>query len=258
LTGNLFAWLNVSIFAHLQEPVAFLPVLSTAVRHTIPEVRVTNKTPGLHHNGNIYPFVASRKKYLFLKRTFDILFSMGILMLVMTWLLPIVALLIRMDSKGPVFFLQKRVGKNGRIFRCIKFRTMHRNEEADEKPACENDERITRTGMFLRMTGIDELPQFINVLGGQMSVVGPRPHMITDCIRFSFVISSYSFRNLVRPGITGWAQVNGHHGKITDYKCIQQRYYWDALYVNKACLWLDMKILAKTCWRMAGNVRREA
>jgi putative colanic acid biosynthesis UDP-glucose lipid carrier transferase len=164
----------------------------------------------------------------------------------MTWLIPLVAMLIKLDSKGPVFFRQKRIGRNGRPFQCLKFRTMIQNPEADERPAEENDERITRTGRLLREANIDELPQLFNVWKGEMSVIGPRPHMIADCIRFSFVISSYSFRSLVRPGITGWAQVNGFHGPTSDYESIIIRYYWDAMYVRKAGVSLDAKILLQT------------
>lgn len=128
---------------------------------------------------------------------------------------------------------------------------MKLNEDADEKQAEINDERITLTGKFLRTTNIDELPQLFNVLTGDMSIVGPRPHMISDCIRFSFIIPSYSFRNLVRPGITGWAQVNGHHGPTIDYESINNRYYWDAKYVREVNAWLDIKIILKTGWRIA-------
>ncbi len=120
------------------------------------------------------------------------------------------------------------------------------NDEADEMPAELNDERITKVGRFLRHTNIDELPQLFNVLIGQMSLIGPRPHMVADCIRFSFVISSYSFRHLLRPGITGWAQVNGFHGPVTDYESIILRYYWDAMYVRKASVWLDIRIFCTT------------
>lgn len=131
---------------------------------------------------------------------------------------------------------------------------MIQNEEADERPADENDERITRAGRLLRQTNIDELPQFFNVLAGQMSVVGPRPHMVADCIRFSFVISSYSFRSLLRPGITGWAQVNGFHGPTSDYDSVIIRYYWDAMYIRKAGIWLDIKIIVKTLGQGFSNL----
>lgn len=197
-------------------------------------------------NGIIRSFVANRKKFLVFKRAFDIFFSSLVILLVMSWLTPLVALLIKLDSKGPVFFRQKRIGRNGYFFQCLKFRTMVCNEEADERPAAEDDDRITRIGKLLRRLNIDELPQFFNVFVGQMSVVGPRPHMIADCIRFSFVISSYSFRSLVRPGITGWAQVKGFHGPTSDYDSIIIRYYWDAMYVRKANFWVDCSIISQT------------
>jgi putative colanic acid biosynthesis UDP-glucose lipid carrier transferase len=206
----------------------------------------TPKGPDNNQNGIVRSFVASKKNYLFFKRLFDILFSAFILVLVMSWLLPLIAILIKLDSKGPVFFKQKRIGLNGKLFSCLKFRTMISNDEADERQADENDDRITDLGKFLRKINMDELPQFFNVLVGHMSIVGPRPHMITDCIRFSFVISSYQFRNLLRPGITGLAQVKGYHGPTTDYESIINRYYWDAQYVRKAGLWLDIKIIGIT------------
>jgi putative colanic acid biosynthesis UDP-glucose lipid carrier transferase len=127
------------------------------------------------------------------------------------------------------------------------------NDEADEKPAEDNDYRVTRAGRFLRKTNLDELPQFINVLLGDMSLVGPRPHMLSDCMRFSFVVSSYKFRNLVKPGITGLAQTKGHIGPARDYESIMTRYYWDATYVRQAGLWMDAKIIAKTVARLAKN-----
>lgn len=204
------------------------------------------KMSGLNQNGIICSFVASRKRYLFFKRGFDIFFSAIIITVILSWLLPLLAILIKLDSGGPVFFRQKRIGRNGKAFYCIKFRTMTVNEEADERPAAINDDRITRVGKIMRYTNIDELPQFFNIILGDMSVVGPRPHMINDCIRFSFVISSYSFRNLVRPGITGWAQVNGYHGPTTNYDSIINRYYWDAMYVGNLNALLDIKIIVKT------------
>lgn len=202
--------------------------------------------PGKYPNGLINSFVASRKRYLFVKRGLDLLLAALVILTVMSWLIPVVALAILLDSRGPVFFRQKRIGRNGKVFHCIKFRTMRNNDEADDRPACDNDDRITKVGRVLRLLNIDELPQFFNVLYGHMSIIGPRPHMITDCIRFSFVISSYSFRSLVRPGITGWAQVKGYHGPVADYDSIVQRYYWDAMYVSNVNAKLDARILWKT------------
>lgn len=173
----------------------------------------------------------------------------------MSWLVPLVALATRLDSKGPVFFRQKRIGKNGKPFSCLKFRTMLQNHEADERPAEINDPRITKAGRILRRTNLDELPQFFNVLAGHMSVVGPRPHMLADCIRFSFVIPSYQFRSLIRPGITGLAQINGYHGPTADYESIIVRYYWDAQYVRKANVWLDLKIIGATILHSFRNIK---
>ena len=126
---------------------------------------------------------------------------------------------------------------------------MVQNEEADEKPAEDNDKRITRIGGVLRRTNLDELPQFFNVLAGSMSLVGPRPHMLSDCMRFSFVVSSYKFRSMVKPGITGLAQIKGYIGPARDYESIVRRFHWDAAYVRKASLGLDFKILVKTAKR---------
>lgn len=132
---------------------------------------------------------------------------------------------------------------------------MIRNSEADERPAESNDYRVTVIGRFLRRTNLDELPQFFNVLAGQMSVVGPRPHMVADCNRFSFVIPSYQFRSILKPGITGYAQVNGYHGPTSDYESIIIRYYWDAQYVRRASTWLDMKIIGRTIFQFLRNIK---
>jgi putative colanic acid biosynthesis UDP-glucose lipid carrier transferase len=188
-------------------------------------------------------YVAKKQVYLFFKRFFDIVFSLIFIVAVLSWLMPVIGVYILLDSAGPVFFVQKRVGRRGKLFSCIKFRTMIINDEADEMQAEENDYRITRAGKFLRRTNIDELPQFFNVLSGSMSIIGPRPHMISDCTRFSFVIPAYKFRNLLRPGITGLAQVKGYHGPTVNYESIFTRYHWDAEYVRKANFFLDLKII---------------
>lgn len=206
-------------------------------------------------NGRISSFVALKKNYLLLKRAFDLLFSSFMILFVLSWLTPLLAILIPITSKGPVFFLQRRIGRGGRSYTCIKFRTMVCNDEADHRPATLNDERITPIGRFLRLSNIDELPQFFNVWMGDMSVVGPRPHMYSDCTRFTFVIPSYPFRHLVKPGITGWAQVNGFHGITVDYESIALRYYWDAQYVRRAGFSLDLSIIGRTILLTFKNIR---
>ena len=220
--------------------------LDTTTSDTIVQSRHQKILRDAYQNDGFNAYVASPENYLLAKRSFDILFSALIILVVLSWLLPVLGLLIFLDSKGPVFFKQKRIGRNGKSFICLKLRTMIINAEADETPAQENDYRITKFGSFLRQTHLDELPQFFNVLAGYMSIVGPRPHMTADCIRFSFVIPCYAFRHSVKPGITGWAQIKGYHGPTANYDSIINRYYWDAQYVRKAGLWLDVKIIALT------------
>jgi putative colanic acid biosynthesis UDP-glucose lipid carrier transferase len=190
--------------------------------------------------------IDSKKRYFFYKRVFDIVFSVFVMLFLLSWLLPLVALLIKLDSRGPVFFLQKRTGRAGKVFTCYKLRTMILNGDADLRPALEKDARITRVGRILREYNLDELPQFLNVLMGSMSIVGPRPHMLADCDRFSSVIPEYKFRNFVKPGITGLAQVKGYHGPAMDARNISLRYGWDAFYVRNADFLLDLRIIRST------------
>jgi lipopolysaccharide/colanic/teichoic acid biosynthesis glycosyltransferase len=191
-------------------------------------------------------YVDNKPYYLFFKRLFDIVFAFFFLLIIGSWLLPFVALLILIDSRGPIFFFQQRVGLGGKTFRCIKFRTMIINAEANSKQAEPGDCRITRIGHFLRNSSLDELPQFVNVLAGHMSVVGPRPHMHSDCVRFSFLISEYKFRNFVKPGITGLAQVKGFRGPTGDFESVFHRYQYDAFYVRNCNFWLDARIIRRT------------
>jgi putative colanic acid biosysnthesis UDP-glucose lipid carrier transferase len=191
-------------------------------------------------------FLDYKRNYFFFKRVGDITLSLGVIVLLLSWLIPILAVLIKLDSSGPVFFIQRRVGRWGRSFRCFKFRTMVVNDLANTEQARENDVRITRVGKFLRRSNLDEFPQFINVLLGHMSIVGPRPHMHADCDRFSKVITNYKFRSLVRPGITGLAQIKGYRGPTRDFASIFHRYQFDSFYVRNASFWLDMRIIRKT------------
>jgi putative colanic acid biosynthesis UDP-glucose lipid carrier transferase len=191
-------------------------------------------------------YVRSKAKYLFFKRIFDIVASSLVIVFILSWLFPLMALLIKATSKGPVFFVQRRVGRTGKTFKCLKFRTMIINARADIRQADERDERITRLGKFLRISNIDEFPQFINVLLGDMSIVGPRPHMHADTSRFSAAIPGYKFRNMVKPGITGLAQVKGYRGPTKDFASMFHRYQFDAFYIRNMDLWLDMRIVRQT------------
>ena len=180
------------------------------------------------------------------KRVFDIVMSSVMILFVLSWLLPILAILIRLDSKGPIFFVQTRIGFLGIPFRCYKLRTMVTNQDADSQQAMYNDWRITRLGHFLRITSLDELPQFFNVLLGNMSIVGPRPFMKTDDQQFSIQVSNYSLRYCAKPGITGMAQVKGYRGRTENFHSIFHRYQWDAFYIRNARPALDFKILRIT------------
>jgi putative colanic acid biosynthesis UDP-glucose lipid carrier transferase len=206
---------------------------------------------------NLRAIIIDRRPYLIAKRVFDIGVSLFVVLFLLSWLFPILYLLIRLDSKGPVFFIQKRVGFLGRPFPCLKFRTMLVNAEANTKQATDDDPRITRVGRFLRKSNLDELPQFLNVLAGHMSVVGPRPHMYQDCHFFSTTVEGYKFRNLMKPGITGLAQVKGYRGPAQTFDKIFRRYQWDAFYVRNAGLWLDLRILhftvMQTCTYLIGK-----
>jgi putative colanic acid biosynthesis UDP-glucose lipid carrier transferase len=214
----------------------------------------TRKLPANRRTPLRKQFTRSKTPYCFFKRAFDIFFSVVFIAGILSWLLPVIGVLIMIDSRGPVFFVQRRVGRNGRLFSCLKFRTMILNNEADEKQADDNDYRITRMGKFLRKTNIDEFPQFLNILVGDMSIIGPRPHMLSDCTRFSFVIPGYDFRTVVRPGITGLAQVKGYHGPTRNYESIYIRYHWDEEYIRNANFWLDLKIIALTFFHGASNI----
>jgi len=180
------------------------------------------------------------------KRAFDISVSIFVTVFILSWLLPVLAILLKLDSRGPVFFIQRRVGAGGKLFRCIKLRSMVENENADFLQASEDDPRITRFGRFLRKSCLDELPQFINVLLGEMSIVGPRPHMIADCENFVKVIPEYDRRHCVKPGITGIAQVKGYKGKTASFHDVFHRYQWDIFYVRNAGFLLDIKIIHQT------------
>jgi len=180
------------------------------------------------------------------KRLFDILFSSLCILLIFSWLFPIVALIIKLSSKGPVFFVQKRTGINNRIFNCLKFRSMYVNEQSDSMQASKNDSRITPFGSFMRKTNLDEMPQFINVLLGQMSVVGPRPHMLAHTDQFSELVRFYLIRHYVRPGITGWAQVNGFRGITNETWKLEKRVEYDMQYIEGWNFWWDIKIILLT------------
>nr|WP_298340696.1 undecaprenyl-phosphate glucose phosphotransferase [uncultured Algibacter sp.] len=182
----------------------------------------------------------------FVKRLFDILFSLFIIVFVLSWLTPILAILIRIESKGPVFFKQSRNGFNYQEFDCFKFRSMTPNKNAHLHQATKGDLRITKVGSFIRKTSIDELPQFFNVLFGDMSVVGPRPHMVSHTNMYAQRIDKFMVRHFVKPGITGLAQVSGFRGEVETDNDIINRVKYDIFYIENWSLLLDVKIIIQT------------
>jgi putative colanic acid biosynthesis UDP-glucose lipid carrier transferase len=187
-----------------------------------------------------------------LKRSMDILASLFFIVFIFSWLCPIIAICIKLNSRGPVFFLQKRNKRNGELFTCIKFRSMHVNDDADILPARKDDSRINGVGSFLRNHYLDELPQFLNVLWGDMSVIGPRPHMVSDNIKFDELIKNYSYRHKVKPGITGLAQVLGYVGTIDDVQKMKARVNMDIFYARHWSPRFDVVILFRTVFKTLG------
>lgn len=181
-----------------------------------------------------------------IKRTFDILFSSFVVVFVLSWLFPLLAIFIKLSSRGPVIFKQKRTGLDNKEFECYKFRSMRPNEEANLIQATENDPRITPIGRFMRSTSLDEMPQFINVLRGEMSVVGPRPHMLKHTEEYAHRVGSFMQRHAILPGVTGLAQVKGYRGEITHFEHLANRIKYDRFYVENWSLMLDIKIVLLT------------
>ena len=185
-----------------------------------------------------------------LKRSFDILFSISVLLTIYPVLYVVIGICIKLSSRGPVLFKQVRTGMYGQDFECFKFRTMKVNAEADFLQAAKDDPRKTKIGDFLRKSNLDEFPQFINVLFGDMSVVGPRPHMLKHTELYSFLIDKYMVRHLVKPGVTGWAQVTGYRGETKTLEQMEGRVKRDVWYLENWSFFLDLKIIVLTLVNM--------
>ena len=181
-----------------------------------------------------------------LKRLFDIVFSLAVILFVLSWLTPLIAIFIKVESNGPVFFTQLRNGHNFKPFKCYKFRSMIKNPIADLVQVSRNDSRITFFGQLLRKTSLDEMPQFFNVLLGEMSVVGPRPHMLSHTDMYAKKIDKFMVRHFVKPGITGLAQVSGYRGEVETDKDIIGRVQHDIFYIENWSFFLDLKIIFQT------------
>ncbi len=209
-----------------------------------------------------FPIITARREPLnevqwrFVKRSFDISFALLVAVLVLSWLFPLIFVITLFLDRGPLFFIQDRLGTRNQKFKCIKFRTMMPQKiQTDEfKPVIDNDPRITKVGKFLRKYNLDELPQFINVLLGDMSVVGPRPHAISYNNQYSKIVDEIRLRQNVKPGITGWAQIHGLRGDVTDEeenrRRTKQRIDFDLWYIENWSFTLDIQIILLTIWQM--------
>ena len=184
------------------------------------------------------------------KRCFDIIFSMLVIIFLLSWLLPLLWIAVKIDSRGPFLFKQKRDGINGNQFYCFKIRSMTENAASDKISAVKNDDRITKIGNFLRKSSLDELPQFFNVLMGDMSIIGPRPHMNIQTKKYVNDIDNYLIRNSVKPGITGLAQVSGYRGEVKKTSDIVNRVRLDIFYIENWSFLLDLKIISLTIFHM--------
>ncbi len=223
-----------------------IPLQRTQRQNTPPNTEISDIREMFVDMNQRYMVYEPSSYYYTIKRMMDIGFSLIFIVAVMSWVLPIVALLIKLTSKGPIFFIQKRTGFKGIAFDCFKFRTMYVNDEADTKQAITGDKRITPIGKFLRVTHLDETPQFFNVLLGDMSVIGPRPHMLYHTRYYSQRIPYYNLRHEVQPGMTGMAQIKGYVGEISIERELRKRIQWDIYYMKNQSILLDIRILFST------------
>lgn len=264
LTDRVVDEVMIALPAHAHEKIE--GVIQTCSNHTIRVKIIPDYFRFVSGKFEItmfdrFPMISVRKDKLdefhwyIIKRGFDAVFSLLMMIFFLSWLVPLIALIIKLTSRGPVFFKQERWGRNNKKIVCYKFRTM----TADSKDFDENgrfmqarkdDPRVTKFGRFLRKTNLDELPQFWNVLVGQMSVVGPRPHATPHNLESKDLIQNYMLRHLVKPGITGWAQINGYRGEAKDPKLMQERINHDLWYIENWSLWLDIEIIFVTIWQM--------
>src|SRR5690606_33481656 len=197
----------------------------------------------------------SEPSQVIIKRSLDIFLSLLVLVFILSWLFPLVAILIKSSSTGPLLFKQLRHGRDNVPFYCYKFRTMRVNDTADTQQAVKNDPRVTKIGAFLRRTSLDELPQFINVLKGEMSIVGPRPHAVKMNEIFAEEIENFMLRHAVKPGITGLAQYKGFRGETADFYDIHSRCKLDLFYIKNWSIMLDLQIIFWTPISLMKNHR---
>lgn len=232
----------IKICEHHMVRIKFIPDFQLYTKSSKVEISFYENTPVLMFRREPLEYTVNR----LLKKGFDIVFSLGVILLIFPWLFPIIMILIKIESPGPVFFKQERSGRDNESFFCWKFRSMRVNKQADKIQAEKGDSRITKIGAFIRKTSIDELPQFFNVFLGDMSVVGPRPHMVNHTKQYTDLIENYLVRQYAKPGITGWAQVNGYRGETRELIDMENRVEHDIWYIENWSILLDIKIIIKT------------
>ncbi|MDE3248484.1 MAG: undecaprenyl-phosphate glucose phosphotransferase [Bacteroidota bacterium] len=229
-----------------QECIRFriIPDLSFIIKQPV-HINYLRDMPVLSMRSEPLDDVSSRGR----KRAFDIVVSLLVIIFILSWLIPLLGILIWLESPGPIFFIQERTGRDNKTFNCLKFRSMKVNNEANTKQAQRNDDRMTKIGRFMRRTSLDEFPQFINVFKGEMSIVGPRPHMLRHTEMYSKIMGQYMVRQFLKPGVTGWAQVHGYRGEIKDDEQLRKRIEHDIWYMENWSIWLDMRIMFLTVYR---------
>ena len=251
---NVFCTLPLSAEEKIQDFIKFSE--SHVINfHIVPSIGYyyTGAQPIVEHIGKMPVFILRNLPLSYLhnaliKRIFDIFVSSMVIIILFPVLFPVLSILIKLSSPGPVFFRQLRTGKQGKEFYCYKFRTMRRSADAHTKQATADDNRKTKVGNFLRKTSLDELPQFFNVLIGNMSLVGPRPHMLMHTSEYSPKVDKYMVRHFAKPGITGLAQVNGFRGETKEIELMEKRIMFDINYVENWSLKLDITIMFKTAF----------
>ncbi len=233
-----------------QKPVSYIPVGALLVDYeevsifsnkkrqlvndyTVPALKIQNRPLNFWYNRSI-------------KRFFDVVLSLLVIVGVLSWLIVIISIVKFLSGEKGLLFIQQRSGYKDRPFSIVKFRTMRKNGFSDTKPATRDDGRITKIGKFLRSTSIDELPQFFNVLIGNMSVIGPRPLIKQHDKEYKAIVNKFMIRHTVKPGITGYAQVNGHRGEIREIKDMTERIKFDVAYIENWSIWFDIKIVMLT------------
>ena len=257
-----YPWLD-QVFCGLSSTrsAEIMPIINFCENHLIRFYVVPNVTTYLRRRvefetlGGDVPILSIRREPLekmtnrIIKRTFDLVISTFALLVFFPPLLLIFGTWIKLTSRGPIFFKQKRSGEDGKEFWCYKFRSMRVNADADSRQATRNDPRKTYVGELMRRTNIDELPQLINVFLGDMSLVGPRPHMLVHTAQYSALIDKYMLRHQIKPGITGWAQVTGYRGETKELWQMEGRVQRDIWYMEHWTFWLDISIILRTIWK---------